>query len=523
MRALLRGVALCAALLPCQAVLAQDITLTARNGGLSLTGQFRGYDGAFYRIETEFGPLTVDAEGVICDGPACPDLIAPMAEIRIVGAAEAAAALLPDLFAGFAASRGLRLSVATQGAEFAAEILDPEGGQVLARIGFSALDRVAAQAAVMARAADLVLDFGDMPGLRARALALEALVPLIAAENLLPTIRSADLAAALQGEIQNWQALGGADMPIVVHGLHPGHPLQAAIEARLGGPLATGPRHADLATLERAVARDPWALALTGISGATPAGGGAARPAGAGPARSPVLTDGCDFPRPATPLAVKAEDYPLTVPLFLLSPPRRLPLLTREFLEYLATDSAQQVVAGAGLVDRRPGRAALTEDGQRLLGAIRNAGPEVPLQELQRLAAAMTGGERLSLTFRFQDGSAELDAHSRQNLEDLARWIGAGGFAGERLTLAGFTDGTGAHEVNLALSRSRADAVRAALRAIAPELTDPQIPVVDAFGEALPMACDTTPAGRQVNRRVELWAHPLPQQTGNEKADGTSP
>ena len=28
---------------------------------------------------------------------------------------------------------------------------------------------------------------------------------------------------------------------------------------------------------------------------------------------------------------------------------------------------------------------------------------------------------------------------------------------------------------------------------------------VDTFGEAMPMACDDTPWGRQVNRRVEVW------------------
>jgi len=498
MKRILRSAALCAALLPCQAALAQDITLTARNGGLSLTGQFRGYDGAFYRIDTAYGRLTVDAEGVLCDGPACPDLIAPMAEIRIVGASEAAAALLPALFAGFAASRGLILSPRIANDTFAAEITDPTEGQMLARISFAPMDRARAQAALVAEEADLLLDFGDVPGLRARGVALEALVPILATENLLPTIRSADLSAALRGELSNWLELGGPDMPIVVHGLSPDHPLQSAIEARLGGQLADGPRHSDLATLAREVARDPWALALTGLSGP-------------GPARVPLLTDGCDFPRPATPLAVKAEDYPLTVPLFLLSPPRRLPLLTREFLEYLATDTAQQAVASAGLIDRRLGRAPLTEDGQRLLGAIRNAGTDVTLAELQRLASAMTGGERLSLTFRFEDGSAQLDANSRQNLEDLARWIGAGAFAGERLTLAGFTDGTGAPDVNFALSRSRAGAVRAALRDIAPDLSEAQLPVSEAFGEALPMACDTTPAGRQVNRRVELWAHPAPQ------------
>jgi phosphate transport system substrate-binding protein len=227
-----------------------------------------------------------------------------------------------------------------------------------------------------------------------------------------------------------------------------------------------------------------------------------------GPARALPLTDSCDFPLPATPVTIKAEDYPLTAPLFLLTPRRRLPLLAREFLEFLATDAAQEAVATAGYIDRRVGLAPLTQDGQRLLGAIRNTGPEVTLAELQRLAAAMTGGDRVSLTFRFQDGSAQLDEHSRDNLTDLARLIAAGSFPGKHLLLAGFSDGSGAAAVNLDLSRSRAVAVRAALHAAAPDLTEEQLPDTTGFGEALPMACDTTASGRQVNRRVELWLHP---------------
>ena len=56
-----------------------------------------------------YGPLTVDAMGVICTGPACPDLTAPKSVIRLVGAADAGARLLPPLIAAFAQARGLRL------------------------------------------------------------------------------------------------------------------------------------------------------------------------------------------------------------------------------------------------------------------------------------------------------------------------------------------------------------------------------------------------------------------------------
>lgn len=489
MRLINRSAAIFAALFLAQQGMAQDVTLTARDGGLALNGQLISYDGEFYRIETTYGGLTVDAEGVICDGPACPDLTAPMAAITVVGPPGPAERLLPSLFAGFATARGL-----TYVPGEVAVILEPGSGQPLARIRFEPMSADAAVAAVLARNAALTIGFEAPPSLRSRAVGLEALIPIVAVENRFPAISSTDLAAALTGAETNWQAFGGPDMPIVVHGLEEGGALTPAIAARVGRMVA-GPRHATAQALAAAVARDPWAIALTGQSEL-------------GAARALPLTDACGFPLRATPLTVKAEDYPLTAPLFLATARHRQPLLIREFLEYLATDSAQAAVAAAGYVDRRLGIAPLTEDGERLLGAIRNAGAEVPLADLQRLAAAMTGGQRLSLTFRFQDGSAQLDAHSRDNLADLARQIATGRFDGETLMLAGFSDGTGIAAVNFALAKSRAEAVRSALRALAPDLTPAQMPVVQAFGEALPMACDTTATGRQINRRVELWSHP---------------
>ena len=69
-----------------QGAIAQDVTLTSRDGALAISGQLQGFDGEYYRIDSSYGLLTVDGQGVICDGPACPDLAAPKAVIRVVGA-----------------------------------------------------------------------------------------------------------------------------------------------------------------------------------------------------------------------------------------------------------------------------------------------------------------------------------------------------------------------------------------------------------------------------------------------------
>jgi phosphate transport system substrate-binding protein len=473
---------------------AQDVTLVAREGGIVLNGSLQGYDGEFYRIQTSYGLLTIDGQGVICEGPACPDLIAPRAEIRIVGAKGPGEALLPGLFQAFAKSRGLLYEPA-QGDDFAAVILDPETRKELAEVSFQPLPAAAAAAALAEGQADLQIGYQADGGFGTHSLAMDALVAIVAPDNPTPEISTVNLARVLAGEVSNWAEIGGPDMPLVLHALRPEVDMQQALSDRLGAPVLAGVLHGDLESLARGVAADPWAIAITGRSAILPA-------------RRIPLTDSCGFPLLPTPLSVKAEDYPLAIPVLLLAPKRRLPLMAREFLSFLRTPIAQEVVAANGYVDRSATRQPMTADGLRLINAIQGAGEDVTLADLKRLVNLMDGADRLSLTFRFEDGSSTLDAQSRDNLVDLAQLIASGQFRNEKMVLAGFSDGSGAASANLALSVERAARVAQELAAVAPDLAPEALPMVEGFGEALPMACDETAIGRQLNRRVELWLVP---------------
>jgi phosphate transport system substrate-binding protein len=343
--------------------------------------------------------------------------------------------------------------------------------------------------------ADLKLGFRAGDGFASHSLAMDALVVIAAPDNPTPEISTADLNRVLTGEVTNWAEIGGPDMPLVLHALRPETDMQQALTDRLGADVAAAILHGDQQRLADAVALDPWAIAVTGRSSI-------------GLARGLLLTDSCGFPLLPTPLAVKAEDYPLAIPVLFQAAKRRLPLMTREFLDFLRTPAAQDVIAAAGYVDRSASRQPMTSDGLRLINAIQGAGEDVTLADLKRLVGLMDGADRLSLTFRFEDGSSTLDAVSRDNLVDLGQLIASGQFRAERLVLAGFSDGSGAAEANLALSVERAARVAQELAAISPDLPPEALPVVEGFGEALPMACDETAAGRQLNRRVELWVVP---------------
>jgi phosphate transport system substrate-binding protein len=69
--------------------------------------------------------------------------------------------------------------------------------------------------------------------------------------------------------------------------------------------------------------------------------------------------------------------------------------------------------------------------------------------------------------------------------------------------LVGFSDSAGSSESNETLSRDRAKVVEGELKSRGVNAA-----VVDGFGEAMPVASNGTPQGREHNRRVEVWLLP---------------
>ena len=72
--------------------------------------------------------------------------------------------------------------------------------------------------------------------------------------------------------------------------------------------------------------------------------------------------------------------------------------------------------------------------------------------------------------------------------------------------VAGHTDNTGAESYNQELSQRRADSVAAYLRSR--KVVGERLLIIGA-GESYPVATNDTPAGRQLNRRVEITIVPL--------------
>ncbi len=126
---------------------------------------------------------------------------------------------------------------------------------------------------------------------------------------------------------------------------------------------------------------------------------------------------------------------------------------------------------------------------------------DFPSKTTASLGDTLRRDKRVALPGLYFDfGSAVLKPESATALRTILAAIRANGAA--KLRLEGHTDAIGDANANLALSRARASAVRAALVKLDAALT-PRLQA-DGFGAARPKADNRTLEGRAQNRRVEL-------------------
>lgn len=114
--------------------------------------------------------------------------------------------------------------------------------------------------------------------------------------------------------------------------------------------------------------------------------------------------------------------------------------------------------------------------------------------EMTARGLVMTMGDVL-----FDVGRATLQPDAERSIAILSQFLNE--FPERRVLIEGHTDATGSRDLNMRLSRERAEAVRAAL--VARGISAGRIDVV-GLGPDYPVAANTSAAGRQQNRRVEI-------------------
>ncbi|MHB1202473.1 MAG: OmpA family protein [Acidithiobacillus sp.] len=142
---------------------------------------------------------------------------------------------------------------------------------------------------------------------------------------------------------------------------------------------------------------------------------------------------------------------------------------------------------------------------QRL--AAQEAANQVAVQRVQLANRQQAINLRLSGQSFFKTNSTELATNSSAALNNIAQVLNQ--YPNSRVLVTGYTDNTGSPGYNLQLSRDRAQTIA---NYLITQGVDPARIQVVGMGEAGPIASNATPAGRQLNRRVEITV--IPQQNG---------
>lgn len=304
---------------------------------------------------------------------------------------------------------------------------------------------------------------------------LDGLAIIVNSSNSLSSLSIPQLVKIFSGEITNWSALGGADRPINLYARDENSGTWDSFKSMVLEPSSasislTAKRFESSTELSDAVAKDEGAIGFIGLPYVR---------------RAKLLAISSTKSAKAivpTHFTVSTEDYPLARRLYFYLPQKSTNSEAEEFVRFSATERGQSIVEDIGLVSQN------IKTGQPFNN---NFYPEEMRQLTNR-------SQRLSINFRFKDGSDELDTKSISDLQRLVKYMEAN--SPKRVQLFGFTDDEGASEENRELSLRRAKVVEQQLiaRGIYPL-------VARGMGDEAPLASSKTEEGRRMNRRVEVW------------------
>ncbi|WP_339467491.1 phosphate ABC transporter substrate-binding/OmpA family protein [Pseudomonas sp. EL_65y_Pfl1_R83] len=350
--------------------------------------------------------------------------------------------------------------------------------------GFMALKKATADLAASSRPikdSELVdLDpLGDLKSPDAeQVIAIDGLAIILNPRNPLNALNTEQLAQIFNGEISTWEALGGVGGPIHLYARDDQsgtYDTFKELVLRLRGkPLAAGAKRFESSEqLSDAVSQDPQGIGFIGLPYVRQA-------------KAVAIVDGDSQPMLPLNSLIATEDYPLSRRLFFYLPPSGRNPWAKALVDFTQSSKGQAIVAANGFIAQQVQAIAV----------------EPRASMLEDYQAIARDAQRLTVNFRFEEGSASLDNKARQDLQRVVAYLKSHNKLDKQVTLVGFGDVNNDPQRAALLSKLRAMAVRRELVKNGVILRD-----IRGFGAQMPVAANTADEGRIKNRRVEVWVY----------------
>ncbi len=323
---------------------------------------------------------------------------------------------------------------------------------------------------------DMRETLGDLTDARSEQIVgLDGLAIVTHTSNPITQLTLTQLLQIFSGSVTNWSQVGGRNLPITLYARDEASGTWDSFKGMVLDPakakLAESATRFESSTrLSDSVARDEQAIGFIGLPYVR---------------RTKLLAiaagDGAKAILP-THFTISTEDYPLARRLYFYMPNNSTHSDAEEFIRFSNGERGQAIVEEIGFVS------------QNIKAGKPFANHFYP-GEMRDLTSR---SQRLSLNFRFRDGSDELDSKGRADLERLVKYVEVN--SPKRVQLFGFSDSEGDKVDGIALSARRAKVVEEQLiqRGIYPL-------VAKGMGDEAPLASSDSEAGRHINRRVEVW------------------
>jgi len=316
-------------------------------------------------------------------------------------------------------------------------------------------------------------------------IALDGVAVIVNRSNPARTLTVDQIRDLFSGAISDWSNIGnGYSGPVHVNARDDKSGTWETFRTLVMGKTALAPgskRFEDSSELSRAVSGDPNGIGFIGLPYVLAAKAVAVAEKESDPAGRQTTV-------PLVPNAgtVATEDYPLSRRLYFYTASVPANSNVQSFIQFAKSDTGQDLVAKAGFVSQKIGQDSPTPG---------------PLPDAPRDYTVLTSqAVRQPLDFHFRYGSSSLDPKALDDVERMARFLHDSRKERGHVILLGFADSKGSPQANKRISEERAKAVNAELErqgAVAFQIV--------GLGAEMPIKSNDTPAGREKNRRVEVW------------------